>query len=177
MKRYQILFILIPIFVGIVIYTPPLIYSAYNYIGGWYFLFTAYIFVCYNKNSGYLVYTCIQRKTSSANFQYCADFLGNIFITRWIFLLYRKEPAQENTLAIYCTRGDKTHVQYQHETTEGINFFGAYFLRWMFWYVFIVMIISVYAHPAQTELLLIMNLILFPYKDFSMCLLIWYPWT
>ena len=54
-------------------------------------------------------------------------------------LLYRAVLIQERNLDKFNISGDQNRALSKRVAMQGIYFSGAYFLTWMFWYVFIMM--------------------------------------
>ena len=64
--------------------------------------------------------------------------LVNIFIVSCMTLLYRKVLIQERNLDRFNISGDQNRALSKRVAMQGIYFSGAYFLTWMFGYVYVV---------------------------------------
>ena len=83
----------------------------------------------------------------------------NIVITICMILLYRTVLVQERNLDRFNISGDQNFSLSKRVATQGIYFSGAYFLMWMFGYVY--MAINTF-FDAQPDWLWILNTIFMP---------------
>ena len=125
-------------FFSLVLATSIITYSAYNYNGGWDCLVAASPLGCDDKDSGV---DCI-RGTNAKNIRFFIVatplLLVDIVIISCMILLYHIVIIQERNLDRFNISGYQNCALSKRVAMQGIYFSGAYFLTWIFWYVYMV---------------------------------------
>ena len=134
LRRYQPFFIFNPIFVGLVLATSIIPYSAYNYSGGWACEISASPFGCDAKDYGV---DCIRGANTKDLRLFLANIpliLNNIVIINCMIILYQTVLNQELNIDRFIISGDQNRALFKIVAMQGIYFSSAYFLTWMFRY-------------------------------------------
>ena len=138
LRRYQPSFIFIPIFVGLILATSLSPYSVYNFNGGWVCEIAASPLRCNVKDS---CVDCIRRaNTKNLRFFIVAILLILISVAaiRCMIILYRTVLIQERNIYRFNISGYQNSFLSKRVAIQGIYFSGAYFLTWIFCYVYMV---------------------------------------
>ena len=138
LRRYDIFFILVPIFVGLVISTSQIPYSAYNFTGGWACVVAASPLGWYAKDSGFECIRGANARKLQLFFTAIPLLMGNIVMVICMILIYRTALIQERNIDRFNISGDQNHALSKRVATQGIYLSGAYFLTFIFWFVYMV---------------------------------------